>query len=100
MEFKTGTGSSIVFEFVYKSFNISIADYTNCGEPENKISVVIDKHGKSLSSKTVERIVGYIGHRIKGTVAAYNGMIEVSLYRDDQFMLNLQNALDIIIPSS
>ena len=100
MEFKTGTGTSVVFEFVYKSFNISIADYTNCGEPENKISIVVDKHGKSLSSKTVERIAGYIQHRIKGTVGAYNGMLEVSLYRDDQFMLNLQNALDIIIPSA
>lgn len=100
MEFKAGTGNSIVFEFIYKSFNISIADYTNCGEPENKISVVIDKHGQSLSSKTVERIAEYINHRIKGVAVACNGMLELNLYRDDQFMLILQNALDIIIPSA
>ncbi len=99
MEFKF-TGNSVVFEFQYKNFMISIADYVNCGEAEGKVSIQIQKHGQDLNEKTVERIAAYVQHRIKGVASATCGTLYVAPFQHDQLMFTLTDALDIIIPSS
>jgi len=98
MRFKT-TSKSVIFEFNYKNFVFSIADYVDDDfNPKGKISILIEKHGVSLSSKTVERIAAFIGMRIVGQVWTNNDLIEINSANIDQAMLHLMEAVDAIVP--
>jgi hypothetical protein len=99
MEFKT-TNRSIIFEFVYKSFVFSFADYTQLQtwKPEGKISISIERQGTKLSSKTNERIAAFINNRIQGSAWVVGDFIEIKAWPHDQIMYHLMSAVDIIIP--
>jgi len=97
MRFKT-TSDSVIFEFNYKNFVFSIADYVDDEfNPKGKVSILIERHGVSLSSKTVERIVAFIGDRIVGEVWTDNNLIEIDAANIDQAMLHLMEAVDIVV---
>lgn len=103
MEFKIATGS-VSFEFVYKNYTINIADYylyrqSNIIPPAGKISVMVQKRGYDLSTKSIERIANYLNPRMKGNVIACGNVIEVNLSDDDQFMYFLMNGIDMILPN-
>ena len=100
MEFSLDTSRSITFEFVYESYTINVADYLDeLGRPEGKISVLIQKHGENISSKTVERLAAYIDQRIKGVAVGGSTVIEISIQHDDQFMIHLLNSIKILLHS-
>jgi len=98
---------SITFEFVHGDYTINIADYTSrhrplmgFGEPkpEGKISLLIQKHGKTISDVSVKLIGTYVNNRIVGNVSTGSGAIDINLRQHDQFMYHLLRAIDLIIP--
>jgi hypothetical protein len=81
----------------------SIADYTQLQtwNPEGKISISIEKFGKSISQKTVELIAAFISNRITGDAWVnnnYTSVIEIKAAPADQIMVHLMSAVDLIIP--
>ena len=98
MEFCINNGS-ITFEFIYKNYTINFADYLINGQAEGKISILIQKNGHDLSSKTVERLADYMMGYMKGVTCACNNIIEVAPQPNDQVMYYLMIAIDLIIPN-
>jgi hypothetical protein len=98
MKFSIDASRSVTFEFVYGSYTINVADYINAmGRPEGKISVLVQKHGENLSSKTVERLAAYINQRIEGVAIGGVTVIEISIQHDDQFMNYLLDSIRILL---
>lgn len=98
MKFSLDTSRSVTFEFVYGPYTINVADYLDeNGRPEGKISVLIQKHGEDLSSKTVGRLAAYIDMRINGVAIGGNTVIEISIQQNDQFMNSLLNSIKILL---
>ena len=93
MEFEINRGS-VAFEFVYKNYTISIADFIHGGEPDGKISILIQKHGQYLSSKTVARIADYMMSRMDGISVECNRFIELAAHNTDQVMYCLLKAIE------
>ncbi len=104
MQFVGGFRSSIAFDFIYKAYQINIADFCRLDKdgtviPEEKISVLISKRGTSLSKITMNMISTYINLRICGiTSTSPGGVLDVYLNPSDQFMLILMDALNVIVP--
>ena len=99
MEFSIGHGS-VTFEYLYKNVMISIADYRmGDGTPEGKISVLIQRHGENLSTKSIDMISAHIQNRmVKGVATPCNNIIEINIGPNDQFMYLLHNAIDVVLP--
>jgi hypothetical protein len=92
--------NSVVFDFRYGRYTISIADYISNDSihiPEGKISVMILKGSDQLSSKTVDRLARYVDQRVKGTVTANDSMIDINLEEDDQFMNHLMAGMRLLL---
>jgi hypothetical protein len=99
MKFIIGT-SSVSFEFDYKNYVINVADYVTAHqkiEPVGKVSVMITKHGKSISRESNLLIAAFISNRIQGSAWASDKIIEVSLHERDQFMWALMDGMKLII---
>jgi hypothetical protein len=97
MEFSIDGLRSVTFEFVYQAYTINIADYLDGAKPEGKISVMVQRYGQDLSSKTVERLAAYVDQRISGVATACNNVIEINIRNDDQFMVHLFNAINLLL---
>jgi hypothetical protein len=98
MEFSF-TDSSVVFEFVYGNYTISIADYTRGGRPEGKVSIMILRNGSPLSTKSLERIAAFAGNQIRGVITVSNDVLDLRALDDDQVMYEIINALKFVLPS-
>jgi formylmethanofuran:tetrahydromethanopterin formyltransferase len=99
MEFTTSY-KSVSFEYLYGGYTISIADYLQGdGTPDGRITILIQRLGESLSTKSVERIADYISQRLENGIAmACNHIIDINIDRNEQFMYHLHNALNILFP--
>jgi hypothetical protein len=98
MEFSIDGSRSVTFEFVYQAYTINVADYlSESGKPEGKISVMVQRYGQDLSSKTVERLAAYVNERIDGVAIACNNVIELNIRNTDQFMVHLFNAINLLL---
>jgi len=98
---------SVGFEFIYGDYTINIADYTTRHrplmgfdepKPEGKISVLIQKHGRTLSNESVQLIGTYVNNRIVGNLSVTVGIINIGIRQHDQFMYHLMKGIDLIIP--
>ena len=97
MEFSF-TDSSVVFEFVYGNYTVSIADYTRGGRPEGKVSIMILRNGNTLSKDSLERIAAFAGNRIRGVITVNNDVFDIRAFDDDQVMYEILNALKFVLP--
>lgn len=102
MQFLDIDRNSVVFEFDYKNFEISIADYIGKDQGilrfGGKLSVLVTRYTRELSHDTVIKIAEYIGFRIRGNVLATGPLLDINVFEGDQFMATLMAALDVIIP--